>query len=104
MVYQATDIAIQTQHIINEQPTTEAPIINAHDLVKRRVLVMDDHEEVYLQLKQRFADLDVYWASSLEQAHEMLSQQTFAVALTDVSLGGENIAPIIYSLKIATLN
>lgn len=99
VVYQATDIAIQTQHIINEQPTTEAPIINAHDLVKRRVLVMDDHEEVYLQLKQRFADLDVYWASSLEQAHEMLSQQTFAVALTDVSLGGENIAPIIYSLK-----
>lgn len=98
VVNQATDIAIQTKDVVKEA-ALDSVLIDINSLVERRLLVIDDHEEVYQQMKQRFANLDVYWANSLEQAHELLSFQKFGVAVADVTLGGENIAPIIYSLK-----
>ena len=56
-------------------------------------------EMVYLQMQQKFTQFETHWANSLEKAIELLENDRFGVAITDVSLGGENISPVIYALK-----
>ena len=94
VVNQATQIAIQTQDSFAEKPSTAR-----HAIVKRKVLVIDDSELVYQQMQQKFTQFDICWANSLEQAVVLLEQANFGVAITDVSLGGDNISPVIYALK-----
>lgn len=103
IVTQATQIALQTKSV-SEQPFLLPPEL-ANDasplsnLTDRRVLIIDDHEAVYEQMKNTFSQFDIHWANSLEKAYELLGKYQFGVAIADVSLNGENIAPIIYSLK-----
>lgn len=94
IVNQATQIAIQTKDVFKENLQVSHPVI-----AKRKVLVIDDNEMVYLQLQHKFSQFDISWANSLEKAVELLENDRFGVAITDVSLGGENISPVIFSLK-----
>ena len=50
-------------------------------------------------MQQKFTQFETHWANSLEKAIELLENDRFGVAITDVSLGGENISPVIYALK-----
>lgn len=94
IVNQATQIAIQTKDVFKENLQLSPPSI-----AKRKVLVVDDNEMVYLQLQHKFTQFDISWANSLETAVELLENDRFGVAITDVSLSGENISPVIFSLK-----
>ena len=94
IVNQATQIALQTKDVFKENLQVAQPTI-----AKRKVLVIDDSEMVYLQMQQKFTQFETHWANSLEKAIELLENDRFGVAITDVSLGGENISPVIYALK-----
>ncbi|MFW2176906.1 MULTISPECIES: response regulator [unclassified Moraxella] len=94
VVQQATDIATQTKQAFDETIQT-----STQPLALRRVLVLDDNELVYQQMRQQFGHLIIDWAYSLERAVQLLEQQQYGVAITDVSLGGENISPVIFNLK-----
>lgn len=93
-INQATDIALQTKSVFSEQPQ-----VTYQDVSNRHVLVLDDHEAVYQQMQNAFGQYNIQWANSLDKAQELLDKTKFGVMISDVSLGGENIAPIIYSLK-----
>ncbi|WP_352337804.1 response regulator [Psychrobacter sp. 16-MNA-CIBAN-0192] len=94
IVNKATEIAQQTQNI--DQQTDMLSHVNS----ARQVLVLDDDENVYKQIKANFgAVYQVSWASSLEQASDLLQRKKFGVTIADVTLNQENIAPVIYALK-----
>lgn len=107
VVNKATEIARQTQDVLQDHtPDIEASSLlspasttnNSKD--KRYILVLDDDESVYQQIKSHFKGVySVSWASSLEQAAELLQRKKFGVTIADVTLGQENIAPIVYALK-----
>lgn len=65
-----------------------------------KVLVIDDseaiYEEVRLHLGKRF---EVRWGATLEDAFSMLSEDNYALVLTDVKLKGQDITAAIKSLK-----
>ncbi|WP_131668983.1 response regulator [Psychrobacter pygoscelis] len=94
VVNKATEIAQQTKDIDHE--VTEA--VNTKG--NRNVLVLDDDKEVYRQIKNHFEpNFKVSWASNLEEASDLLQRKQFSVAIADVTLNGDNIAPIVYALK-----
>jgi DNA-binding NtrC family response regulator len=94
IINKATEIAHQTKDI--DQQTIEFASISG----KRHILVLDDDENVYMQIKSNFnSAYTVSWANSLEQASELLQRKKFGVTIADVTLNHENIAPIIYALK-----
>ncbi|MEN6669061.1 response regulator [Psychrobacter sp. B38] len=102
VVNKATEIAQQTQDIAQEG--SEAEDIQNHTALssntKRNILVLDDDEEVYQQMKQYFKNTyTVSWASNLEQAAKLLQKKDFGVTITDAMLNQENITPIVYALK-----
>lgn len=98
IINKATEIAHQTKDI--DQQTIEFASISG----KRHILVLDDDENVYMQIKSNFnSAYTVSWANSLEQASELLQRKKFGVTIADVTLNHENIAPIIYALKIFNL-
>ena len=94
IVNKATEIAQQTRDI---DDVDIAPVSSdAH----RQVLVLDDDESVYQQIKKHFdSTYQISWASSLEQASELLQRKKFGVAIADVTLNNDNIAPVVYALK-----
>ncbi len=64
------------------------------------VLVLDDSEETYLQMKKYFGPIyNLHWADSLDKAAKLMAKHNFAVAVSDVELDGEDITPIVYELK-----
>lgn len=94
VVNKATEIAQHTKDIDHE--VTEA--VNTKG--NRNVLVLDDDKEVYRQIKNHFEpNFKVSWASNLEEASDLLQRKQFSVAIADVTLNGDNIAPIVYALK-----
>lgn len=102
VVNKATEIAQQTQDITNESDeayeTENQAASNAS--AKRNVLVLDDDEDVYQQMKCYFKNTyTVSWASNLEQAAKLLQNKRFGVTITDATLNKENITPIVYALK-----
>lgn len=102
VVNKATEIAQQTQDIAHE--TEQADDIENQAVsstsVKRNVLVLDDNEDVYQQMKSYFKNTyTVSWASNLEQAAKLLQKKSFGVTITDATLNQENITPIVYALK-----
>ena len=102
VVNKATEIAQQTQDIAHETEQ-ENDIENqsvSSTSVKRNVLVLDDNEDVYQQMKSYFKNTyTVSWASNLEQAAKLLQKKSFGVTITDATLNQENITPIVYALK-----
>ena len=102
VVNKATEIAQQTQDIAQESDeayeTESQAVSNAG--AKRNVLVLDDDEDVYQQMKSYFKNTyTVSWASNLEQAAKLLQKKSFGVTITDATLNQENITPIVYALK-----
>lgn len=94
IVNKATEIAHQTKDI--DQQAIDCASISG----KRHVLVLDDDESVYKQIKNNFnSAYSVSWASNLEQASELLQRKKFGVTIADVTLNHENIVPVIYALK-----
>ena len=94
VVDKATEIAQQTRDVA--APTVESTPSRRN----RHVLVLDDDEDVYLQIKQHFdSAYQVSWASNLDDASTLLQKQKFGVAIADVTLNGDNIAPVVYALK-----
>lgn len=102
VVNKATEIAQQTQDIAQQSDeayeTENQAASNAS--AKRNVLVLDDDEDVYQQMKRYFKNTyTVSWASNLEQAAKLLQKKSFGVTITDATLNQENITPIVYALK-----
>ncbi|MGA4440467.1 response regulator [Psychrobacter pocilloporae] len=100
IVNKATEIAQQTQNIAQnmKQGDESQSFMNASS--KRNILVLDDDESIYQEIKNQFkSTYTVSWASNLEQAAKLLQKKKFGVTITDATLNEENITPIVYALK-----
>ena len=100
IVNKATEIAQQTQDITQnmKQGDESQSFMNASR--KRNILVLDDDESIYQEIKNQFkSTYTVSWASNLEQAAKLLQKKKFGVTITDATLNEENITPIVYALK-----
>ncbi|ERL55104.1 MULTISPECIES: response regulator [Psychrobacter] len=102
VVNKATEIAQQTQNIAQDTNQTNDTQNHMASSIsgKRNILVLDDDEDVYQQMKSYFqSTYTVSWASNLEQAAKLLQKKRFGVTITDAMLNNENITPIVYALK-----
>ncbi|HSP84372.1 MAG TPA: response regulator [Psychrobacter sp.] len=102
IVNKATEIAQQTQEITQNtiQGNDTQKVSGGSTGSKRNILVLDDDESVYQQIKSHFKSAySVSWASNLEQAAKLLQKKRFGVTITDSTLNKENITPIVYALK-----
>ncbi|KAA0935013.1 response regulator [Psychrobacter sp. ANT_H59] len=99
IVNKATEIAQQTQEITqNTMQGNDTQQVSGGS--NRNILVLDDDESVYQQIKSHFKSAyTVSWASNLEQAAKLLQKKRFGVTITDSTLNKENITPIVYALK-----
>ena len=102
IVNKATEIAQQTQEITQNtmQGNDTQKVSGGITGSNRNILVLDDDESVYQQIKSHFKSAyTVSWASNLEQAARLLQKKRFGVTITDSTLNKENITPIVYALK-----
>lgn len=102
IVNKATEIAQQTQEITQNtmQGNDTQRCVGGRTGSNRNILVLDDDESVYQQIKSHFKSAyTVSWASNLEQAAKLLQKKRFGVTITDSTLNKENITPIVYALK-----
>ena len=101
IVNKATEIAQQTQEITqNTMQGNDTQKVSGGTGSNRNILVLDDDESVYQQIKSHFKSAyTVGWASNLEQAAKLLQKKRFGVTITDSTLNKENITPIVYALK-----
>jgi len=101
IVNKATEIAQQTQEITqNTMQVNDTQKFSGGTGSNRNILVLDDDESVYQQIKSHFKSAyTVSWASNLEQAAKLLQKKRFGVTITDSTLNKENITPIVYALK-----
>lgn len=98
IVNKATEIAQQTQEIMENDATQHR--VDSGTVSNRNILVLDDDESIYQQIKSHFKSAyNVSWASNLEQAAMLLQKKRFGVTITDSTLNKENITPIVYALK-----
>ena len=102
IVNKATEIAQQTQEITQHtmQGNDAQHCVGGCTGSNRNILVLDDDESVYQQIKSHVKSAyTVSWASNLEQAAKLLQKKRFGVTITDSTLNKENITPIVYALK-----
>lgn len=100
IVNKATEIAQQTQDITQNMKQGDEPQSFMNASSKRNILVLDDDESIYQEIKNQFkSTYTVSWASNLEQAAKLLQKKKFGVTITDATLNEENITPIVYALK-----
>lgn len=102
IVNKATEIAQQTQDIFPTviQDKESQGYMHSSSVSKRHILVLDDDENVYQQIKSHFKSAyTVSWASNLEQAANLLQKRRFGVTIADAMLNEENITPVVYALK-----
>ena len=102
IVNKATEIAQQTQEITQNtmQGNDTQKVSGGSTGSNRNILVLDDDESVYQQIKSHFKSAyTVSWASNLEQAAKLLQKKRFGVTITNSTLNKENITPIVYALK-----
>ena len=101
IVNKATEIAQQTQEITqNTMQGNDTQKVSGGTDSNRNILVLDDDDSVYQQIKSHFKSAyTVSWASNLEQAAKLLQKKRFGVTITDSTLNKENITPIVYALK-----
>lgn len=102
VINKATEIAQQTQDIapsvFGDTALSHSAYSNAAG--KRHLLVLDDDEHVYQQIKNHFKGAyTVSWANTLEQAASLLQKKRFGVTIADATLNEENITPVVYALK-----
>lgn len=91
----AAEIGVQLEAAAN-QPAPR-PVSTPADL---KVLVIDDSEAIFEEVRQHLGKrFEVRWGPTLEDAFGMLSEDNYALVLTDVKLKGQDITPAIKSLK-----
>lgn len=67
---------------------------------KQTLLVIDETEDLIAQIRKQFSNsYNVLHAQSLEEAYDYLANYDIGVCITDINVSGENIAPIIFTLK-----
>jgi DNA-binding NtrC family response regulator len=67
---------------------------------KQTLLVIDETDELIEQIRKQFSNsYKVLHATSLEDAYDYLANYDIGVCITDINVSGENIAPIIFTLK-----
>ena len=67
---------------------------------KQTLLVIDETNELIEQIRKQFShSYKVLHAESLEEAYDYLANEDIGVCITDINVSGENIAPIIFTLK-----
>ncbi|MDO5769592.1 MAG: response regulator [Psychrobacter sp.] len=67
---------------------------------RQTLLVIDESNEAAEQIRSQFANnYNVLHASTLEDAYDYLANNDIGVCITDINISGENIAPIIFTLK-----
>ncbi|MFW2177652.1 MULTISPECIES: response regulator [unclassified Moraxella] len=93
VIGRATEIALSSQ------PTTQTPQISTDERTKK-LLIIDDNPHVPEKVQACFGNrYEFFYARTLDEAYEYLGSHDIGVCLTDVTVGGENIAPVIYTLK-----
>lgn len=93
VVGRATEIALA----YNEDDD-KAPLVPDAD--RQILLVIDENVESAEQIRKQFANsYHVLHASMLEEAYDYLANNDIGVCITDINMSGENIAPIIFTLK-----
>ena len=67
---------------------------------KQTLLVIDETDELIEQIRKQFShSYRVLHAKGLEEAYDYLANEDIGVCITDINVSGENIAPIIFTLK-----
>ena len=67
---------------------------------KQTLLVIDETDELIEQISKQFShSYRVLHAEGLEEAYDYLANEDIGVCITDINVSGENIAPIIFTLK-----
>lgn len=75
-----------------------APLTLEED--RQTLLVIDESIEAAEQIRSQFANnYNVLHAATLEEAYDYLANNDIGVCITDINISGENIAPIIFTLK-----
>ena len=93
VVGRATEIALT----YNEDEDADQTDALAH---KESLLVIDETDELIEQIRRQFSNnYKVLHATSLEDAYDYLANYDIGVCITDINVSGENIAPIIFTLK-----
>ena len=93
VINRATEIAL------SYNPDEDADQIDNSEY-KQSLLVIDENSEIINQLRTQFANsYNVMHATTLEEAYNYLANYDIGVCVTDIHIGGENIAPIIFTLK-----
>jgi DNA-binding NtrC family response regulator len=93
----ATGIALEMeQH--GEGEVSPAEVDHSMDA---NLMVIDDNREVYESICNEFPreSYTVYWAPTLDQAIELLSNHDIAVVITELQLGEDDITPALKTLK-----
>ncbi len=92
----ATEIALQLEHT-DAPPATEPAQALISDY---RILVIDDNPEIHETIAQQFHErYPVHLARTLERAYDLLSNQDIALVISDLRLEGEDITPVLGTLK-----
>lgn len=93
IVGRATNIALAYQD-------DDASPQREESLKKQTLLVIDENVETLDKIRTQFSNsYQILHATTLEDAYDYLANNDIGVCLTDINIGGENIAPIIFTLK-----
>lgn len=93
VVGRATQVALSYK----EEDNLDTPEVTAE---KQTLLVIDENNESITKIREQFGNVyHLLHATSLEEAYNYLSNHDIGVCVTDIHINGENIAPIIYTLK-----
>ena len=67
---------------------------------KQILLIIDETADLIEKMRAQFGNrYKVLYASTLEEAYDYLANYDVGVCITDINISGENIAPIIFTLK-----
>ena len=67
---------------------------------KQTLLVIDETDELIKKIRQQFSNnYSVLHATGLEEAYDYIANYDVGVCITDIMVSGDNIAPIIFTLK-----
>lgn len=93
VVGRATDIALTYNEDENADQVDRT-------IEKQTLLVIDETDDLIPKIRQQFSNnYHVLHATSLEDAYDYLANYDIGVCITDIMVAGENIAPIVFTLK-----
>lgn len=103
VVERATEIAMsphESDSMSDELLASAVTSITEETANKPTVLVLDDDIDVMKDMEEEFGDMFAFkWASNLEEAYGHLDTGNISVCVADIHVDGDNITPVIYTLK-----